>query len=194
MEGCAARKRLQFRYRRAVASINLGEARARRALWRTLSAAATEHGQRHLVAYDSRVVLAAAARGRARGWQVLRELRLTYPHLLASDSAEGALWTDSERNTADSGSRSGPLPVPAPQRAWVHVFFGGELRALDRRLNMPEGDEPDIVDPLPHQLPDDATFEEICDAMQRERDMHVAVKSVKAPWLSGRCFRGHRTA
>ena len=189
LEGCAARKRLQFRYRRAVASINLGEARARRALWRTLSAAATEHGQRHLVAYDSRVVLAAAARGRARGWQLLREFRLTYPHLLASDSAEGALWTDSERNTADSGSRSGPLPVPAPQRAWVHAFFGGDLRALDRRLNMPEGDEPDIVDPLPHQLPDDATFEEIRDAMQRERDMHVAVKSVKAPWLSGRCFR-----
>ena len=134
LEVCPARKRLQFRYRNSMQSVNLGEARARRAIWRTLGADAAAHGHRHLIAYDSRVVLAAAAKGRAHGPALLREFRLTYPHLLASDCAEGSLWTDSERNTADSGSRNGPLPVPAPRMRWVHEF-SGDIDAFDRRLH-----------------------------------------------------------
>ena len=193
LEGCAARRRLQFRYRNSMASINLGEARARRALWRTLGGDPAAHGQRHLVAYDSRVVLAAAAKGRAHGEALLREFRLAYPHLLAGDCSEGSLWTDSERNTADSGSRGGPVPVPAPRRRWVHEFFAGDVGALDRRLAQPEPEDSPIADPLPHQLPYDATCEELRAAVDRERAMHDDVKRVKAPWLSGPSFRGNRT-
>lgn len=161
LESCPARRRLQFRYRNSMASINLGEARARRALWRTLGADPAAHSQRHLIAYDSRVVLAAAAKGRAHGTALLREFRLTYPHLLASDCAEGSLWTDGERNTADSGSRGGPVPVPAPRRRWVDDFFAGDLGAIDRRLEQPQPEDPPIQDPLPHQLPHNASFEEM---------------------------------
>ena len=183
LEGCPARKRPQFRYRNSMQSINLGEARARRALWRTLGADVAAHGQRHLIAYASRVVLAAAPKGRAHGPALLREFRLTYPHLLASDCAEGSLWTDSERNTADSGSRNGPLPVPAPRRRWVHEFFTGDIDAVDRRLAEPEPEDPPIVDPLPHQLPFDASYDELIEAVSRERDMKTAVNRVRAPWL-----------
>ena len=122
----------------------------------------------------------------------MREFRLTYPHLLASDCTEGGLWTDSERNTADSGSRGGPLPVPAPQRRWVHDFFMASLEALDRRLAEPSPEDPVIDEPLPHQLPGDASFVDILEAFTRQDVMHSAVAQVKAPWLKGRCFSGHR--
>ena len=194
LEGCPARKRLQFRYRSTAASINLGEARARRALWRTLASDAAQHRRRHLIAYDSRAVLAAAARGRAHGRRFLREFRLTYPHILASDCAEGSLWTDSERNIADSGSRGGPLPVPAPRRQWVDEFFAGDVTALDRRLAERCAEDPPIDEPLPHQLPDDATMSQMIEAVHRERAMRQAVDGVRAAGLSGRCFTGHRTS
>jgi len=146
LEGSAVTELLKFRYRGPAVSINVGEARARRALWRTLAADATNHSRRHLIAYDSRVVLAVAAKGRADGDRLLKELRLTYPHLIGSDADEGGLWTDSERNAADSGSRGGSVPVPAPQRAWVHRFLSGDALALKARTTGP---------PTPNAVPED---------------------------------------
>ena len=149
LEGCPARELLKFRYRGTVLTINMGEARARRALWRLVAADPEQHARRHLVVYDSRVVLAAAARGRADGRRLLREFRLAYPHLLASDCVEGGLWTDSERNSADSGSRGGPPPVPGPRRRWVHDLFSGDLGALDDRLRGPSRAVESESDDLP---------------------------------------------
>ena len=40
-----------------------------------------------------------------------------------------------------------------------------------------------IVDPLPHQLPFDASYDELIEAVSRERDMKTAVNRVRAPWL-----------
>ena len=65
---------------------------------------------------------------------MMKELRLTYPHILAADCAEGALWCESEMNAADHGSRGRKLGVPAPRRAWVHEFFEGSADALERRV------------------------------------------------------------
>jgi len=151
LEGSPARELLKFRYSRRAVTINRGEARARRALWCVLSQDASKHATRHLIAYDSRVLLAIAAKGRANGSALLRELRLTYPHQLAADCTEGALWTDSERNAADSGSRGGPVPVPAPRRPWVARFLQGDIAALDERLAGPGSPE---APPDPHPLPD----------------------------------------
>ena len=65
---------------------------------------------------------------------MLREARLTYPHVLAADCVEGTLWTDSERMPADGPSRGGHVPFPAPQRAWVSEFLAGDSDALSRRF------------------------------------------------------------
>ena len=75
----------------------------------------------------------------------------------------------------------------------MHEFFAGDVGALDRRLAQPEPEDSPIADPLPHQLPYDATCEELRAAVDRERAMHDDVKRVKAPWLSGPSFRGNRT-
>ena len=85
-----ASRRLHFRYCSSMSSINAGEAWARLALWRTLGADPAAHRQRNLITYDSRVVLAAAAKGCAHGAALLREFWLTYSYLLASDCAEGS--------------------------------------------------------------------------------------------------------
>ena len=83
LKGCATRIRLQFRYGRAAATINLGEARARRAMWRTIAADAAEHGRRHLVAYDSPRALSQPFAGHravprvTRHWEKLRALTAT---------------------------------------------------------------------------------------------------------------------
>jgi hypothetical protein len=132
-EGMPVREFVRFRFRAQPSSINVAEARAYRAAVRQLAVDADEHEKRHVFIKDSRVVLAAAAKGRARG-RLLRECRLTYPHLLAADIDPAQQWGDSERNNADSGSRGGALPVPAPQRAWVAAWSAGDTRALDERL------------------------------------------------------------
>ena len=84
--------------------------------------------------------------------------------------------------------------MPAPRRRWVDDFFAGDLGAIDRRLEQPQPEDPPIQDPLPHQLPRNASFEELLDALDRQRTMHQAVDRVKAPWLAGRSFRSSRTA
>ena len=65
----------------------------------------------------------------------MKELRQTYPLILAADCAEGALWCESDMNAADHGSRGRKLAMPAPRRAWVHDFFTGDVDALDRRVS-----------------------------------------------------------
>ena len=91
------------------------------------------HGKRHLVAYDSAGTVEAAVKGRSSR-SISRELQRAGTYILATDSVEGALWCESEHNLADSLSRQGPLPVPAPRRLWVHQFFEGDSEAfVDRR-------------------------------------------------------------
>ena len=140
-EGAPVREFARFRFRAQPPSINVGEARADRAAIRLLAADPSEHEQRHNFVKDSRVVLAARAKGRARG-RLLREFQLSYPHLLAADIYPGQQWGDSERNNADPGTRAGGLPVPAPRRPWASEFWEGDIGALERRLV----EEP----PLPH--------------------------------------------
>ena len=137
-EGIPMKRRLEMRWSRRghPGHINVAEARSRRALWRSIAGRVSEHRRRHLVVYDSAVVVGAASRGRASSGAkgLSRELRLTYPHILACDAEEGCLWCESEANLADHGSRGRALPVPAPRRPWVHAFFSGDNAALERRL------------------------------------------------------------
>ena len=65
----------------------------------------------------------------------------------------------------------------------MHEFFTGDIDAVDRRLAEPEPEDPPTVDPLPHQLPFDASYDELIEAVSRERDMKTAVNRVRAPWL-----------
>ena len=147
LEGCPARPVLAFQFPAGRGPhINIGEARARRALWRHLAADPAEHGKRHLVAYDSAVTVGASVKGRSSSSSLMRELQITAAHLLAIDGQEGALWCASESNLADSGSRQGPIPVPAPRRAWAAAFIDGNTSAFTSRragrrgLAVPEAD------------------------------------------------------
>ena len=141
------RRRLEMRWSRrgAPGHINVGELRSRRALWRSIAGRPSDHGHRHAVVYDSAVTLGAGSRGRSTTGSpgVTRELRLTYPYILASDAEEGALWCESEANLADYGSRGRALPVPAPMRRWVHDYLHGDFEALDRRVHSPPTVETD---------------------------------------------------
>jgi len=143
--------------------INVGELRARRALLRWLANDVNQHGRRHVIVYDSMVAIGAAARGRSPSPALLAELRRTYPHQLAANIQEGALWTDSERNTADASSRGGVPPVPAPRREWAARLIAGDFAALDARIRDPGGEgvwagevgEPNAPEPpSPPALPD----------------------------------------
>ena len=125
--------RFDFGHRRPP-HINVGEMRSRRALWRSLAQSVRNHGRRHLVAYDSATTIGAGNKGRSPSSSLLREERFAYPYILAADCVEGTLWTDSERMPADSPSRGGPVPMPAPQRAWVAAFLAGDTGALVTRF------------------------------------------------------------
>ena len=141
VEGLPMRTRLQFIFRgaeRKARNINAGEIRGRKALWRDIANNATEHRRRHLVVYDSASTVGASSKGRSPAIAMMKELRLTYPLILAADCAEGALWCESEMNAADHGSRGRKLAMPAPRRAWVHDFFTGDVDALDRRIRCSE--------------------------------------------------------
>ena len=147
LEGCPAKPVLAFQFPAGRGPhINIGESRARRALWRHLAADPAEHGKRHLVAYDSAVTVGASVKGRSPSGCLMRELQITAAHILAIDCQEGALWCASESNLADSGSRQGPIPVPAPRRAWAAAFIEGDTsaftarRAGHRGIAVPEAD------------------------------------------------------
>ena len=136
------RTRLQSIFRgadRKTRNINAGEIRGRKALWRDIASTATDHRRRHLVVYDSAATVGAANKGRSPAFAMMKELRLTYPHILAADCAEGALRCESDMNVADHGSRGRKLGMPAP-RAWVHEFFEGSVDALDRRVDGSHGE------------------------------------------------------
>ena len=107
IEGLPMRTRLQFIFRgaeRKARNINAGEIRGRKALWRDIASNTAEHRRRHLVVYDSAATVGAASKGRSPAFAMMKELRLTYPHILAADCAEGALWCESEMNAADHGA------------------------------------------------------------------------------------------
>jgi len=125
--------RAQFK-RRAGRGIHVCEGRARRQLAVAVGRDPGRHGTRQLTAYDSTVTAFGAARGRSHAPGLLSEQRLAYPQWVAAGAQEGVVWVDSERNSADSTSRGGPLPVPAPMRAWVARFLGGDASALADRI------------------------------------------------------------
>ena len=142
VEGLPMRTRLQFIFRgaeRKAHNINTGEIRGRTALWRDIANSATEHRRRHLVVYDSAATVGGTSKGRSPAAAMMKELRQTYPLILAADCAEGALWCESDMNAADHGSRGRKLAMPAPRRAWVHEFFEGSTEALDRRVRGERG-------------------------------------------------------
>ncbi len=117
--------------------INVGEMRARRAMLRKLARQPSCGGTRQLIAYDSRVTIGVAAKGRSPSRALNHEQRRAMPYLLGPDIQEGPLWVDSKRNPADHPSRGKPLPPPAEAPPWVKQFRQGDLAALDRRLRAP---------------------------------------------------------
>ena len=147
LEADRPRVRIEMRWSRMghPGHIHVAEARSRRALWREASHRIETFGQRHLCVYDSSVVVGAASRGRSSAVTkgIQRELRLTYPYILATDCAEGPLWEESEANLADWGSRGRALPVPAPRRAWAHAFLQGDAEAWRRRVALFDGRQPE---------------------------------------------------
>ena len=126
----------RFRFA-ATHHINVGEMRARRALLRKLARQPSCGRTRQLVAYDSRVTIGVAARGRSPSRALNHEQRRAMPYLLGPDIQEGPLWVDSKRNPADHPSRGKPLPPPAEAPLWVQQFRQGDSAALDRRLRAP---------------------------------------------------------
>ena len=93
LEGCVSKSMLAFRFKAGRAPhINVGEARARRALWKEMSTDLANHSKRHLVAYDSAVTVGAAVKGHSSSGSIARELQRTGVYILAMDCAEGAPW------------------------------------------------------------------------------------------------------
>ena len=116
--------------------INVGEMRARRALLRRLARQRACAGTRRLVAYDSRVTIGVAAKGRSPSRALNYEQRRTMPYLVGPDIQEGPLWVDSKRNPSDHPSRGRPLPAGVEETQWVQRFLEGDLDALDERLQV----------------------------------------------------------
>ena len=116
--------------------INVGEMRARRALLRRLAVQRACAGTRRLVAYDSRVTIGVAAKGRSPSRALNYEQRRTMPYLVGPDIQEGPLWVDSKRNPSDHPSRGRPLPAGIAAVPWVQRFLKGDLGALDARLKV----------------------------------------------------------
>jgi len=148
LESAPARPFLAYEYPRTTAKqphINVGEARARRAVWSKLSTNVQEHATRRIIVLDSAVVVGAATKGRSSAGALARELQRTNALVLAMDCVEGILWTESEKNTADSPSRQGPLPMPSPQRAWVDAFWRGDRSAMAARIAHGQGWQRDLT-------------------------------------------------
>ena len=116
--------------------INVAEMRARRALLRRFAKQRVSGQTRRLVAYDSRVTIGVAAKGRSPSHALNHEQRRTMPYLVGPDMQEGALWVDSKRNPADHPSRRKPIPPPVSALGWVKSFLSGDFSALDARLRV----------------------------------------------------------
>ena len=108
---------------------------ARRALLRKFARQRQCGGTRRLVAYDSRVTIGVAAKGRSPSRALNHEQRRTMPYLVGPDIQEGVVWVDSKRNPADHPSRERRLPPPVPPLPWVERFLKGDLFSLDHRLH-----------------------------------------------------------
>ena len=135
LAGSKARVVQKFRFSK-VRHINIGEMRARRALLRRFARQRQCAGTRRLVAYDSRVTIGVAAKGRSPSKALNHEQRRTMPYLVGPDIQEGGLWVDSKRNPADHPSRNRPIPESAPPSAWVSRFLAGDISALEQRLGL----------------------------------------------------------
>ena len=80
----------------------------------------TERQKRHLVVYDSSVTVGASSRGRSGAVSkgIMRELRLTYPYIIASDAAEGG----------PDETQALPRELHAPLLGHAHTRVHGEVR------------------------------------------------------------------
>ena len=136
VDGLPHRAVQQFRFS-ARHHINIGEMRARRALLRQIAKKPRGGGTRRLVAYDSRVAIGVAAKGRSPSRALNHEQRRTMPYLVGPDIQEGPLWVDSKRNPSDHPSRGRPIPPPSAPAPWVAQFLDGDLLALDARRRPP---------------------------------------------------------
>ena len=136
VDGLQHRAVQQFRFS-ARHHINIGEMRARRALLRQIAKKPRGGGTRRLVAYDSRVAIGVAAKGRSPSRALNHEQRRTMPYLVGPDIQEGPLWVDSKRNPSDHPSRGRPIPPPSAPAPWVAQFLDGDLFALDARRRPP---------------------------------------------------------
>lgn len=92
--------------------INVYELRAWTRLMRDLSKRTSQHNQRVVSMWDSRVCQSVVAKGRSRSRQLLSELRRTLPHILGAGLEYTGFWCRSEVQPMDAPSRGKPVPPP----------------------------------------------------------------------------------
>lgn len=114
---------------RQTAHINLQEDRALRKEICDLASDPNSHGKIHIALNDSRVVVAAVAKGRSSSFRLNGILRSTIPFLVLADIAIGLIWVETSSNPADHPSRFKPIPPPSIFPQWLFKYNIGSVVA-----------------------------------------------------------------